>query len=952
MSAPASAFTLLSKEVREAVRERGIEHPTPPQKTAIPRILGGENVLIVAPTGSGKTEAALLPIFSLFAQKKIEDGIAALYVTPLRALNRDVLKRISYWSGKLGFSLDIRHGDTSVQDRRRQAAKPPVLLVTTPETLQAILPGSRMRSHLKNLRWVIVDEVHQLVGNRRGVQLAVALGRLRQLVKPGFQIIGLSATLGNPQEAGMLLVGSEGNITVEETRLPKEYRYFIEHPYASGEDHRLAQTLFTSPDAASRISRICEIVESHESTLIFVNSRSVAEMLGSRLGMLRKDVAVHHGSLSREERARAEEEFKGNRLRGLVSTSTLELGIDIGSVDNVVQYMSPRQASALIQRVGRSGHRLDRISIGTIIAVSTDDVLESAAVVARAEAGKLEALLMHRNSLDVLAHQTVGVALDFQGGILLDKALKIMRGAYPYSDLGKEQFTKVVEYLHQLGILRSEGRALRATRKGRFYYFENLSMIPDEKRYPVMDLATQKVVGTLGDEFVSTKARVGLNFICRGRVWRIQKIADDGFVYVLPVEDPTAAIPGWDGEIIPLPFDIAQQVGALRQQISDLLGQGDISHVVAASAQILPAEKNARKKVVEDIAAYQKLGAHLPTDSRIVLEAAGRFLVIHCCFGDAVNRTLGYVFDEVLSDMGVIRFWWSDGYRLLIELNTGVESVSLEALKEKLFSLADRGVEDLFSRHIENQFPFAYYLKFVAGRFGAMKRGGYVDGATMAHMPRRFRNTPIYDEALREGMLEKVDLAKTKEIFQKIKDGTIPVELWRAGEQPTPFAYSILYRYAEAPELMTTDFLGKGNIERMKTALYSEYVNLLCFQCSHLDEAVGLDAAGEAPKCKKCGSGLLAPVQWGSQMIKKTLRKKMTGQPLEEDEKDALSKARRSADLVLSYGRKGILAQLVYGVGQTASRILARMHDDEESFFKDLLDAKLRFITTRPFWKV
>ncbi|MBI4257769.1 MAG: DEAD/DEAH box helicase [Thaumarchaeota archaeon] len=770
---PSSAFDLLSQQVREAVLEKGIEQPTPPQKASIPRILAGENVLIIAPTGSGKTEAALLPIFSLFSKNGVKDGIAALYITPLRALNRDILKRISYWSGKLGFSLEVRHGDTPIQDRRRQAAKPPILLVTTPETLQAILPGGRMKRHLKNLKWVVIDEVHQLAGNRRGVQLSVDLERLRQLVKPGFQLIGLSATLGNPREAGMLLVGTAGNIAIEETRLPKEYRYFIELPYASGEDHRLAQTLFTSPDAAARISRICEIVEGHESTLIFVNSRSVAEMLGSRLGMMRKDIAVHHGSLSREERAKAEEEFKASRLRGLVCTSTLELGIDIGSVDNVVQYMSPRQASALIQRVGRSGHRFDRTSIGTMITVSTDDVLESTAVIARAQAGQLEQLQIHRNSLDVLAHQIVGVALDSQGAVSFDKTLKLVRRAYPYSDLKKETFTEVVSYLQRLGLLRFEGRFLRVTSRGRHHYFENLSMIQDEKRYPVMDLATQRVVGTLGAEFISIKAKIGLNFICRGKVWRIQKISDDGFVYVLPIEDPTAAIPGWDGEILPVPFDVAQKVGVLRRQIADLLEQNDVSQAVVASTQMIPAEKNARKKVLEDIAVFQKLGAPLPTDDRMVLEAVGRFLVVHGCFGEAANRTLGYILDEMLSEMGLIRFWWADGYRVLIELNTNLQSPSLQTLREKLLSLTANDAENLFSRNIEKQFPFTYYLKFIAERFGAMKRGEFVDGPTMAHMPRRFRNTPIYDEALREGMLEKVDLARTLQIFQKIKNGAM-----------------------------------------------------------------------------------------------------------------------------------------------------------------------------------
>jgi len=398
-SSNSETFDLFPKSVRSALDELGFSEATLPQKMAALPILAGENVLLLAPTGSGKTEAVLLPIFSNLVQQMPRKGIAVLYITPLRALNRDLLKRLSFWSSKLSISIEVRHGDTELKLRRRQAIFPPDMLVTTPETLQAILPGSRMRQHLRGVQFVVVDEVHELASSKRGVQLAVALERLREVTGVEFQRIGLSATVGNPNEVAQFLAGAERSVRIVEAFLPKGYRYRVENPVPVEADYDMARTLNTSPEAAARIRRLKELVDSHDSTLIFVNSRTVAEMLGYRFNQLgRKDIAVHHGSLSKEERAQIEDQFKTGGLKAIVCTSTLELGIDIGHVDLVIQYLSPRQVSSLIQRVGRSGHRLDRLSEGIVITAFPDDTLESVAATRNAQAGRLEPVLIQENA--------------------------------------------------------------------------------------------------------------------------------------------------------------------------------------------------------------------------------------------------------------------------------------------------------------------------------------------------------------------------------------------------------------------------------------------------------------------------------------------------------------------------------------------------------------------------
>jgi len=440
----------------------------------------------------------------------------------LRALNRDLLKRLSFWAKHLGLTVEVRHGDTEMKLRRRQAISPPQMLVTTPETLQAILPGSRMRQHLSHVRHVVVDEVHELASSKRGVQLSIALERLFDVVGEEFQRVGLSATVGNPEEVAQFIAGTGRKIRIVQALPPKGYSYNVENPLPTDADYELAGKLRTSPEAAARIRRVLELVDSHKSTLIFVNSRTNAEMLGHKFGQLgRADIAVHHGSLSKEERVQIEDEFKAGVLRAIICTSTLELGIDIGNVDLVVQYLSPRQVSSLIQRVGRSGHRLDMLSEGVIVTAFPDDTLESTAAVRKAYKNKVEPVLIHEDALDVLAHQTAGLLMD-KGSLTIKELMATVRRAYPYRNLKEKTLLDVIDFLDSLDELRfeKEGKVLRRARKSRRYYFENLSMIPDERRYPIVNVISDRKIGTLGDEFMAIRARVGLNFIVRGKVWR------------------------------------------------------------------------------------------------------------------------------------------------------------------------------------------------------------------------------------------------------------------------------------------------------------------------------------------------------------------------------------------------------------------------------------------------
>jgi ATP-dependent Lhr-like helicase len=954
-----SVFELLAKPVRKALAELGFSEPTLPQTLAFPPVLEGKNVLLIAPTGTGKTEAVLLPVFSKVVEQKNQEqaGIQVIYITPLRALNRDMFKRLTFWSEQLDITVEVRHGDTEMKIRRKQALKPPQMLVTTPETLQAILPGSQMRRHLSNVQCVIIDEVHDLAESKRGAQLSIALERILEVTGKEFQRIGLSATVGNPDEVAKFIAGTGREISIVQAVLAKNYRYRVEFLTPTEKDYELAAKLETSPEASARIRRLTELIDSHKSSLIFVNSRTIAELLGHRFDQLnRTDIGVHHGSLSKEERTSVEDTFKAGTLKAIICTSTLELGIDIGNVDLVIQYMSPRQVSSLIQRVGRSGHSLERLSEGVIITAHPDDTLESMAAVQNAKQNRLEPVLFHKNALDVLAHQIAGILMNKET-ISQIELLKIINRAYPYSTLTLEKLQDVVQFLESLHKLRleEEGKVLKKTGRTREYYYSNLSMIPDEKRYPVINVLTDRRIGTLGDEFMTLHARVGLQFIMRGKVWRMVQIDDEtGTVHVVPAEDPSAAIPGWDGEILPVPFDLAQQTGEMREKIGKLLKEGKKPE---AAAEELAAELKTDKATPVDAAVeiddYLKTGAPLPTQNRIVIEVLDRYIVVHVCFGEIVNRTLGGIFDSVLSEREAITGWWTDGYRILLETTHKLSRMETEGLPKELFELTDERVDEAFLNYVNSKFPFVSRMKAIAERFGAMPRG-----KTLAHSERgeklqaAFKDTPIYDETLREAMMDKVDLQKTKQIMHEIKEGKITVTAL-AHETPSPLAYHILMQYADTAELMAPQRVILSNIDRMKHSIEARSVKLLCMNCGIWTTQMRVKDLPEEPQCGNCKSRLLTLLYFSQDIekLKGDLKKRREGKELTPEELKDLSTARRKADLVLSYGKQAVKALQVKGVGpETASRILGKMHPNEDQFYMDLLKAKIQYLRTREFW--
>jgi len=525
-------FSRLHRAIRDHLEKIGLEEPSGIQRIAIEPILNRENVLVIAPTGTGKTLASILPIFNSFLDYRSSGsvrGVSILYITPLRALNRDILRRLSDIGRELDIKVQVRHGDTPPSTRATQAKSPPDMLVTTPETLQAILPGRRMREHLKGVRWVVIDEVHELATDERGVQLSVALERLEHLTGASLQRIGLSATVGEESKVAQFLVGTDRKVTIAKSEELRRFEVQVQYAPPGKEIATDAERLGLPQSTIARTRRIAEIVSQKQSTLVFTNTREQAEAIGSQLRALTPNlsVRVHHGSLSREIREEVEKGFHEGSVKAVICTSSLELGMDIGRVDFIIQNMSPRTSTRLIQRIGRSGHTLKGAARGVIIGTMADDLLEAAVLTVQSKEGQIEKTIIHDDSLDVLAHQIAGLTLDLKR-VHLAEIYELIRRAYPFRALTAERLHELVKFLDSIRAIRLVEDVVSARFPRTFhYYYENLSVIPDVKRFDVFDFFRKRRIGTLDQGFVVRRCKAGTVFIIHGQTWKIISINEE-----------------------------------------------------------------------------------------------------------------------------------------------------------------------------------------------------------------------------------------------------------------------------------------------------------------------------------------------------------------------------------------------------------------------------------------
>ena len=935
------AFDHLGGAVRAALTERGFDEPTEPQRRAVPPIAAGRNALVIAPTGTGKTETAMLPIFDAMVRRREENGppfgISTLYVTPLRALNRDMRQRLDWWGETLDLDVQVRHGDTTDYRRRQQALDPPDVLVTTPETLQAMLTGKRLREGLESVEHVVVDEVHELAASKRGAQLAIGLERLRELAGP-FQRVGLSATVGDPEEVGRFLTGDRGCV-IAEVDVGSKLDIRVRTPEITDEDENLAGELMTTNAVASHVRAIRQLVEDNESTLIFVNTRQTAEALGSRFRELGANIGVHHGSLSKEARIDVEDRFKAGELDALLCTSSMELGIDVGRIDHVIQYQSPREVARLLQRVGRAGHRADAVSRGTVIASRADEVLEAAVIARRAKSGVVEPAAIHHGSLDTVANQIVGIVMD-EGEIDARLAYEIVTRAYPFRDLSQEAFREVVEELSGNRVLWLDRDADMLEKSGGTwqYYYANLSMIPDEATFTVHDVATGGTVGTLDERFVVNFAAPGEVFIQGGRMWRISEIDEEKErVTVSPIEDPSGEVPSWIGEEIPVPFDVAQEVGECRKIAAEQLEAGaDVTAVARDLTTRYPADLDTLSGALERLDSHVSVGNPVPTDDRVVVEFERGGAVVNAAVGHQANETLGRVISALLgqrtgSSVGLDL----DPYRIELDLPPNVSGSDIAAVLEET---DPDHVQTILELSLKNAERLEFKLAQVAAKFGRLESGSGFRGPRLLAA---LQGTPVYEEAIREVFHEDLDVARAADVLRAIQAGEIEV-VTVGGRTPIGSGGR-----SGGRELLAPENADASVIQAVRERLQNDRVVLLCVHCGEWLSRTRVRRVPEEPVCPNCDSTRIAALSpWDEETITAVRAEK------KDDEQDELTRrAHRSANLVQAHGKQAVLALSARGVGPTnAARIIAKLREEEDEFYRDILEREREYARTRSFW--
>lgn len=895
---------ILHPKLREVLEKRGFDEFSEIQLWAVPELIRGINAILIAPTGTGKTESALLPIFHNMLTSGPRVGFTALYITPLRSLNRDVMNRLSWWGHELGLRIAVRHGDTTDSERRSQALHPPDLLITTPESLQAMMTGKVLRKHLQGVRYVVVDEIHELAGSKRGAQLSVALERLRR-ISGDFQRIGISATVGNPETVGRFLSG----------KVPCK---IVQVPVSKTLD---LSVKFAGESFSRQVELIKRCIDTHTSTLIFTNTRSVAEAIGNELRSSgREDIDVHHGSLSREVRVDAEDRFRAGQTKGMVCTSSMELGIDIGQIDHVVQFNSPREVARLIQRTGRAGHQIHGQSRGIILAGGFDDILESMVIVRLAMAGKPEDVRLHVNAADVIANQIAALAVE-RGEVEIEEIEDIFSHCTCFEDAGPLIRT-VISQMEKHFLIRTEDDKVITKARARRYLMTNLSMIADEKKFRVVDVVTRKPVGTLDESFVISWISPGAVFVARGQVWRVLEI-EDGVILCEPAKNAKGELPTWEGEQIPVPLTVALEAGKLRRLKDFSLYRSDAESVRFA------------EKILSEMVKNRTVTA---TDKLIVLEDADEGVVVNLCAGHKVNEALGRVISILLS----ARYGSSVGietnaYRIFLRLPS---NLSAEDVEETILSLEPEHVEGILKLALKKTSLYKWRLVQVAKKFGAIDSDADYEKISMNRLLELFDGTVIEQEAFRELFFSSMDSEGAKEIVRRIKEHEMEMKCSRLSVIGAQGLFS-------ERDMVTPPGEDQAILESVKHRIAETDVVLACMHCKKWHVRTKTGRVPGHPECPLCGAKLIAVLKPYEEPQFLAIRK----EKLNTEETENRRRMMKNANMVLSGGRDAVIALSGRGVGPDAAARILSTFAKEDNFYREILKAERRFVQTHQYWK-
>jgi len=797
---------------------------SPPQKGAILNIHHKKHTLISAPTGSGKTFAAFLTVLSELAnlaeKGELEDKVYCLYVSPLKALNNDIkrnllepLDEINKLANKeLGIRVLVRTEDTTAYEKSKMLTKPPHILVTTPESLGILLVAPKFRLLMKDINWFIADEIHALASNKRGVHLSLSLERLQNLAG-NFTRVGLSATIAPLDKIAQFLVGYDKSEPRPCTIIDAQFSKKLDLKVLSPVENIMKVT--EAELDKSTYDLLNDLIQKHKTTLVFTNTRAATERvvfnLKKRYPKLYTDnIEAHHSSLSRESRLTTEQRLKDGNLKCVVCSTSLELGIDIGSIDLVILLGSPKSVSRALQRIGRSGHKLQDNIKGRFIAIDRDDMIEDVMILKHALEHQIDKIHIPENCLDVLAQHIYGMAIESKDHI--ENIYATVLRSYCYHTLPKDEFISVIKYLAgdyaELELRNVYGKIWydaetgyigRRSKLARVLYCTNIGTIPDESY--VIVKSGEQVVGKIAEEFLMRMKKSDI-FVLGGSVYKFG-YAKGMVAYVTPAPGVVPTIPSWFSEMLPLNYEVAMGIQKFRRLLEEKFNRyKSKEEILDFIKEYLYIEGGTANSIYEYFKEQWSYAA-LPTDKRILIENLQfndkHYMIWHACYGrrvnDALSRAIAYIASK-LNHINVLVSITDQNFYLVSKRRLNVKEIIDQLKKENIPELLKLAIDgtDIMKRRFRH--CAGRSLLIIRNYKGHRKTVGrqQVSAQILIQACKRVsKNFPILKEAQREVLDDLMDTANTDMLIQKIKTNDIAIKEIET-QIPSPFALSLIAR--------------------------------------------------------------------------------------------------------------------------------------------------------------
>jgi len=790
-----------------------------PQRYGVLEIHSRNNILISAPTGATKTLTGFMAILNELAdsaQKGIlEDRIYCIYISPLKALNYDIehnlmepLEEMEKIHGEeLGIRVAVRTGDTTAAEKSRMLKKPPHILITTPESLGILLSSIKFRENLRGVQWVVVDEIHALAENKRGVHLSLSLERLEEL-SPHITRVGLSATIAPLEEIAGFLVGSKRPCKIVDVQFIKEMDLKVLSPVPDLID-------VTQRDMHDKMYKLLHgLIQQHKTSLIFTNTRAGTERVVHFLkdkfpGKYVGNIGAHHGSLSKEHRHGIEKRLREGKLKVVVSSTSLELGIDIGYIDLVVLLGSPKSVARALQRVGRSGHQLHSTTKGRIIVLDRDDLVECSVLLKSAIEKKIDRIHIPKNCLDVLAQHIVGMAIDRDW--TEKEMLDTIRQSYCFSELKRTEFEGVLSFLageytsledrHVYArIRRKDGVIKRRGKLGRVIYMTNIGTIPDQSGVAVK-VGKQKV-GTIDEGFLERLRKRDV-FVLGGDTYEF-RYARGQVAHVEPTRHKPPTVPSWFSEMLPLSFDLANQIGHFRWMMEDMFRNGaSKEEVMQFINNHVYVDENAASSIYKYFREQWDYKEVMPTEKTILVEhfkdEENNKMLFHTLYGrrvnDVLSRALAYGISKTTrKDVGVgindNGFYVELGKKM--EIMPAFKLLKSDELPELMKQAIDK-TEVLKRRFRHCAGRALMILRNYMGRTKRVGRQQMSSHILLSAVKKISNDFPILAEARREVLEDQMDIDSAAEVLRRIESGEVEIKEIDTN-LPTPFGMTLAYQ--------------------------------------------------------------------------------------------------------------------------------------------------------------